>query len=54
MVLYFFLIYINDTIENFNKLYNDVICEVFVDDIIISSNDINKLEVAFNYFSENI
>ena len=31
----FFLIYINDTIENFNKLYNDVICEVFVDDIII-------------------
>ena len=50
----FFLIYINDIIEDFKKTFNNEICEVFVDDIIILSNNINTLNSAFNYFSKNI
>ena len=49
-----FLIYINETIKQANTTLQNVAIEVFVDDIIIMSNDISSLQIAYDFFNIKI
>ena len=48
------LIYINNMIKKANQLLENITIEVFVDDIIIMSNDINCLQKACDFFKQNV
>ena len=41
-------------IKKANQLLEKVTIEVFVDDIIIMSNDINCLQKAYDFFKQNV
>jgi len=44
-----FLIYINETIKQANTTFQNVAIELFVDDIIIMSNDISSRQIAYDF-----